>query len=84
MSRSKRKIPICGNTTAVSEKEDKQLWHRRWRRNERQKLTGLDDAEDYQTISKRSVSSTWEFDKDGKSWFGGMKDKPYFLKLMRK
>jgi len=35
MSRSVRKNPIMGITTCRSEKEDKQIWHKRWRRRER-------------------------------------------------
>lgn len=38
MSRSYRKTPIFGFTNATSEKKDKQIWHKRMRRNENQKL----------------------------------------------
>jgi hypothetical protein len=31
MSRSRRKTPIVGHTTCGSEREDKKLWHQRWR-----------------------------------------------------
>ncbi len=30
-SRSRRKTPIVGHTTCRSEREDKKLWHQRWR-----------------------------------------------------
>lgn len=35
MSRSRRKTPIVGHTTCGSEREDKKLWHQRWRTRER-------------------------------------------------
>ena len=38
MSRSYRKTPIFGYTCAESEKKDKQIWHKRMRRIENQKL----------------------------------------------
>lgn len=31
MSRSRRKTPMFGYTTATSEAEDKRIWHKRWR-----------------------------------------------------
>ena len=39
MSRSRRKTPIVGHTTCGSEREDKKLWHQRWRTRERTALT---------------------------------------------
>lgn len=38
MSRSRRKTPIVGHTTCRSEREDKKLWHQRWRTHERTAL----------------------------------------------
>ncbi|WP_282811691.1 hypothetical protein [Thauera humireducens] len=38
MSRSRRKTPIVGHTTCHSEREDKKLWHQRWRTSERTAL----------------------------------------------
>ena len=38
MSRSRRKTPIFGHTTARSEVHDKRLWHKRWRSRERDQL----------------------------------------------
>ncbi|MGP6027222.1 hypothetical protein ACTX1L_30805, partial [Pseudomonas aeruginosa] len=38
MSRSRRKTPIVGHTTCRSEREDKKLWHQRWRTGERTAL----------------------------------------------
>lgn len=31
VSRNRRKTPIVGHTTCGSEREDKKLWHQRWR-----------------------------------------------------
>jgi hypothetical protein len=38
MRRSRRKTPIVGHTTCRSEREDKKLWHQRWRTRERTAL----------------------------------------------
>lgn len=66
MSRSRKKTPITGNTKARSEKQDKQLWHRRFRHKERLRL--LRDPEGL-SVDKNEVSSTWNMAKDGKHWF---------------
>lgn len=67
MSRSRRKTPIFGNTKQRSERQDKQLWHRRWRARERTALTSAspEALDGYQTITRNQVSSTWLMDKDG-------------------
>jgi len=41
VSRSRRKTPIVGYSTARSEADDKRLWHKRWRARERDHLVGL-------------------------------------------
>lgn len=41
MSRSYRKTPIFGFTNATSEKKDKQIWHKRMRHAEHQKLSQI-------------------------------------------
>ena len=61
VSRSKRKTPIFGHTTAVSEKEDKTLWHRAFRRAMKQ---FLDDKNDI-----RHYSDPWGMSKDGKQYY---------------
>ncbi|RQQ15537.1 hypothetical protein DF107_09060 [Burkholderia stagnalis] len=78
MSRSKRKSPIGGITTAESEAQDKAQWHRRHRRVESARLKK--DAVDYEAESHRAQSDPWKMDKDGKSYWG--KDAPD--SLMRK
>jgi hypothetical protein len=45
MSRSRRKNPIQGVTTARSEADDKRIWHGRWRCTERDKLVKLNHEE---------------------------------------
>jgi len=68
MSRSLRKNPIHGITTARSEADDKRIWHGRWRSTERDKLLKLNETEDYLTTHKNDVSNPWAMNKDGKSW----------------
>ena len=78
MARSKRKTPVFGNTTAVSEKENKRIANRAERRINKALLAGSDD--DSSLKSKREVSNVWGFDKDGKQRF----DPEKFPKEMRK
>ena len=63
MSRSRRKTPICGITTAESEKQDKRIANRRLRRRVRSALRGDPDAP---LPLLREVSNPWLMDKDGK------------------
>lgn len=70
MSRSRRKTPIFGHTTARSEADDKRLWHKRWRSRERDQLAVLKPDSDPVPVHRHAVSSTWDMAKDGKSWFG--------------
>jgi hypothetical protein len=71
MSRSKRHTPIMGHSCAESEKKDKILWHKKWRRKERQNIqkTKKGDLEGHRTILFTEVSDPWSMDKDGKSYF---------------
>lgn len=68
MSRSKKKTPIHGVTTAASESRDKELWHRAYRRGERQRLAHDDDP---LPASAHDYSSPWTMDKDGKAYIEG-------------
>lgn len=62
MSRSKRKTPKTGITTAESEKQDKRKANRKFRRK-----TKLQVKKGGINISElREVSNVWSFDKDGK------------------
>lgn len=78
MARSRRKNPICGITTARSEKQDKKIWHSRMRAATRTHLASGRDP-DVMPI-EREVSNVWSFDKDGKQRF----DAARHPKLMRK
>jgi hypothetical protein len=64
MSRSYRSTSICGLACAPSEKGDKQHWHRRFRRRNRQRLT-----QGAEPLPLRAVSNPWTMAKDGKHWF---------------
>ena len=69
MSRSLRKTPIFGHTTARSEADDKRLWHKRWRASERDQLAKVGAGTDHVAVYRNAVSSTWDMAKDGKAWF---------------
>ena len=69
MSRSLRKTPIFGHTTARSEADDKRLWHKRWRARERDQLAKVGADTDHVAVYRNAVSSTWDMAKDGKAWF---------------
>lgn len=69
MSRSHRKTPIFGHTSARSEADDKRLWHKRWRARERDQLSSVGANSDLMPVHRHTVSSTWDMAKDGKSWF---------------
>jgi len=71
MSRSRRSAPVCGITTARSEKQDKRQANRRLRRKVR---TG------HLELGLKDVSDVWSFDKDGKARFDPRKHP----QLMRK
>jgi hypothetical protein len=78
MARSKRKTPIRGITTAESEKKDKQLAHRKYRRATRVVLQQVPDAEIFPHV--RELSDPWSMGKDGKMRF----DPQRYSKDMRK
>jgi hypothetical protein len=63
MSRSRRKTPVLGITTAKSEKQDKRIANRKLRRAVKQRL-GYDP--DGVLPALREVSNVWSMDKDGK------------------
>jgi len=70
MSRSHKKTPICGHTTAETEKTDKRLANRRFRRTVRQQLGVVAPGDDGDSVITdiREVSNIWSFDKDGKQY----------------
>ncbi|WP_288076486.1 hypothetical protein [Pseudomonas sp.] len=78
MSRSRRKTPIFGITTARSEAFDKATWHRAFRRAENQRLQSGSDRE---SRHFHEFSSPWCMQKDGKHWWS---DADLIDRLMRK
>ena len=71
MSRSYQKTPIKGHTTCKSERLDKRLWHKRWRKHERIKLSVIspENLDDHCTTDRREVSNPWDMGKDGKHYY---------------
>lgn len=67
MSRSRRKTPIVGHTTCRSEREDKKLWHRRWRAQERTALASAspEALDAHLRLPVNQVSDVWSMGKDG-------------------
>lgn len=68
MSRSKRKSPIFPVTCSESEAKDKAEWHRRHRREERERLKA--EGINYVPRSHKEHSSPWTMEKDGKIYWG--------------
>lgn len=66
MSRSGRKSPVTGITTADSEKRDKRRANRGLRRRVREILPADPDGV---LPALREVNCVWGFDKDGKTRF---------------
>jgi len=66
MSRSYKKSPAGGATYAKSEKKDKQMGNRKFRRVSKQLITqGKDPLYDM-----NQVITLWDMDKDGHIWHG--------------
>ena len=69
MTRSYKKYPgggYCGG----SEKQDKQIWHRRDRRCAKAHLNKNYEDEDITFKTKNEVSNVWDMKKDGKAYYG--------------
>ena len=79
MSRSYKHTTISGMTTAQSEKRDKQLANRRFRRISKHRVKI--DAEPL--VHLNEISDIWDFQKDGKRYFFSEEAKK-FPKLFRK
>jgi hypothetical protein len=67
MSRSQKKNPIAGMTSAASEKWDKRVANRRVRRRVKEALA-TDPMVDV-LPDRRELSDPWTMAKDGKKWF---------------
>lgn len=68
MSRSRRRTPKRGITTARSEKQDKVSAHRTERRTVRVALA--QGAAEHELPHRREVSDPWLMAKDGKAYLG--------------
>jgi hypothetical protein len=68
MSRSVRKKPIMGISICRSEKQDKQIWHKRWRRRERIALTckPVETLENHLTSTEKEVVKVWSMGKESR------------------
>ena len=78
MSRSRRKHPFQGFTSAKSEKNDKRQANRAWRRINNQLLRVYDGSKFLK--SQREVSNVWDMSKDGKWRFDPEKYPKYLRK----
>lgn len=72
MSRSRRYTPICGITTSESEKRDKRLYNRRYRRVTEQIVRKLGSELEF-LPQLREYSNPWAMDKDGKCRFDSVR-----------
>jgi len=72
MSRSRRKTPKIGRTTAASEKADKVEAHRRTRHAAKIAVkAAAREGEDAAIVEdEHPRSGQWQFGKDGKIWVG--------------
>lgn len=75
MSRSKRKTPIFGITTATSEKLDKRRWNKTFRRIAKNHITKQKEL----PHKIAAVTDVWDGNKDGKRYL-----RNYNAKEMRK
>ena len=76
MSRSKRKKPHFGYTTCESEKRDKQIANKRYR-----KLIKTLIKKNAVTLPQvREIVNVWDFGKDGKHYYYCDKKHPYMRK----
>ncbi len=80
MSRSRRHTPVCGITTARSEKADKRQAHRRLRARTRSVAARAHSETDTVWPGLRDVSDPWAMAKDGKRPFNPVR----WPRLMRK
>lgn len=65
MTRSRKKTPIFGATSADSEKEDKRICNRKYRKKCNVKIL----HDEFVDEGKRSGWNVWSFAKDGKRYY---------------
>jgi hypothetical protein len=73
MSNSRKKTPIHGITICESEKQDKRLANRQFRRVVKQKVKLQEEI----FPEKRELSNVWSFGKDGKVYYNKLNDKVF-------
>ena len=78
MSRSRKKAPVLGLTTTTSEKKDKRLYNRRFRRVSKQALQVDPQREVLPHL--REYSDPWAMNKDGKVRFDPTKHSDWMRK----
>ena len=78
MARSRKKTPAHGITTARSEKKDKRLYNRRFRRVCKQAIQINPEREALPDL--REYSNPWCMDKDGKVRFDARKHPEWMRK----
>lgn len=71
MSRSYKTRPIYGICGCKSEKEDKRIWHKRFRSRTRDAINSMVMNEDWDMpiFDVRQLSNPWDMSKDGKGCF---------------
>ena len=78
MSRSIKKTKISGYTKSESEKQDKKIWHKKYRRKQKQNLDFcLSDPDKFIFRHIREETNVWNFDKDGKRWYNKKEAEEY-------
>ena len=65
MSRSKRKTPIFAYTSSTSEKQDKRIWNKIFRRVSKLLIQNDKDL----PLKLAAVANVWEGSKDGKYYW---------------
>jgi hypothetical protein len=78
VSRSKRKTPITGITTAESEKRDKRIANKNLRRVAKT-IIQQKDSDELTLPILREVSNVWDMKKEGKQYFNEKKN-PKFMR----
>ena len=73
MGKSRKHTKIFGNTCSDSEKRDKTIHHRRMRRKIKDQIQKGEFDEPFPVDEE--VSDVYNWDKDGKSWFGEAEEK---------
>ena len=69
MSRSRKHTPITGHTTARSEKQDKRIHNRRFRRTIKLALHDILNDLDKMLPELKEIWEEWDMDKDGKAYW---------------